>query len=91
MYHWKSLYIEVQVKQQKNVLLDASKHCLFYSNLNKVLTFVTNFCSWFIVTTKVVIIIVFFGFTLWFKLVFSRASVYNFPSYFVEHDYSRVL
>ena len=48
------------------------------------LTFVTNFCSWFIVITKVVKINVFFGFVLWFKLMFSSALVDSFPSYFVE-------
>ena len=31
-----------------------------------IVTFVTNFCSWFIVITIVVKINVFFGFVLWF-------------------------
>ena len=38
-----------------------------------VLTFVTNFCSWFIVISKVV------------KINAPSASVYSSPSYFVEH------
>ena len=50
-----------------------------------VLTFVTNFCCWLIVITKVVKINVSSASFYGLILMFFSASVYSSPWYFVEH------